>query len=78
VITGQVAETLAPFLKTMEEFNPRNLKFLGMPIDYISFEEDGIYFIEVKSANASLTQKQRRIRELIKNKKVYFKEVRIN
>ena len=54
---GGIAETLAPFLDQFE-FDPENCTFLGKPIDYISFADDEITFIEVKSGNSQLNSKQ--------------------
>ena len=71
-----IAETLAPFLDQFD-FDPENCIFLGRPIDYISFEDEVITLIEVKSGKAQLTTKQRHIRDLIKNKQVAWKEIRI-
>tara|TARA_Y100000593_G_C4174794_1_gene268904 strand:+ start:124 stop:735 length:612 start_codon:yes stop_codon:yes gene_type:complete len=73
---GNIAETLAPFLDQFD-FNPEECNFLGKPIDYISFGEEEITFIEVKSGKAQLNSKQRHIRDLIKSKRVAWKEVRI-
>lgn len=73
---GHIAETLAPFLDQFE-FDPENCTFLGKPIDYISFGEEEITFIEVKSGNSQLNKKQRIIRDQVKNKSVAWKEVRI-
>lgn len=73
---GHIAETLAPFLDQFD-FDPENCNFLGKPIDYISFGDDEITFIEVKSGNSQLNQKQRHIRDLVKDKMVSWKEVRI-
>jgi len=73
---GNIAETLAPFLDQFD-FDPENCIFLGRPIDYISFEDEVITLIEVKSGKAQLTTKQRHIRDLIKNKQVAWKEIRI-
>jgi len=73
---GHIAETLAPFLDQFE-FDPEACTFLGKPIDYISFGEEEITFIEVKSGNSQLNQNQRRVRDLVKDKKVSWKEIRI-
>jgi len=73
---GNIAETLAPFLDQFD-FDPENCIFLGRPIDYISFEDEVITLIEVKSGKAQLTTKQRHIRDLIKDKQVAWKEIRI-
>jgi|MEHZ01.5.fsa_nt_MEHZ011476261.1_11 predicted Holliday junction resolvase-like endonuclease len=73
---GHIAETLAPFLDQFE-FDPETCTFMGRPIDYISFGDDKITFIEIKSGNSQLSSKQRLIRDLVKNKHVAWKEVRI-
>ena len=73
---GNIAETLSPFLDQFD-FNPEECNFLGKPIDYISFGEEEITFIEVKSGKSQLNSKQRHIRDLIKSKQVAWKEVRI-
>ena len=73
---GHIAETLAPFLDQFD-FDPENCTFLGKPIDYISFGDDEITFIEVKSGNSQLNKKQRYIRDQVKAKLVSWKEVRI-
>jgi predicted Holliday junction resolvase-like endonuclease len=73
---GHIAETLAPFLDQFD-FEPEQCSFLGQPIDYISFGENEITFIEVKSGKSQLNSKQRNIRDLVKNKFVSWKEIRI-
>ena len=76
VITGQIAEKLAPFLSDFEH-NPQNAIFLGQPIDYLVFDEEEVVFVEIKSGNAKLTAKQRKIKKLIEDNKVTWKEIRI-
>ena len=73
---GHIAETLAPFLDQFD-FEPEQCSFLGQPIDYISFGDDAITFIEVKSGKSQLNTKQRHIRDLVKNNCVEWKEIRI-
>lgn len=73
---GNVAETLAPFLDQFD-FDPENCIFLGRPIDYISFADEEITFIEVKMGKSQLNAKQRHIRNLIQDKHVAWKEIRI-
>ncbi len=73
---GNIAETLAPFLDQFD-FDPENCIFLGRPIDYISFDDEVVTLIEVKSGKSQLNSKQRHIRDLIKNKQVAWKEIRI-
>ena len=73
---GQISENLAPFLKDFK-YNPKETHFIGMPIDYIIFEEDKIIFLEIKSGKSQLSTKQRNIRNLIKDGKVEWDEMRI-
>lgn len=73
---GHIAETLAPFLDQFD-FDPETCVFLGKPIDYISFGDDEITLIEVKSGKSQLNSRQRHIRDQVKAKLVSWKEVRI-
>ena len=73
---GNIAETLAPFLDQFD-FDPETCTLLGKPIDYISFAEEGITIIEVKSGKSQLNSKQRQIRDQIKDGLVSWKEIRI-
>ena len=73
---GNIAEKLAPFLDQFD-FDPENCIFLGQPIDYLSFDDDAVTFIEVKSGKSQLNTKQRHIRDLIKAKQVAWQEIRI-
>lgn len=74
---GQISENLAPFLKEFK-YNPKETHFMGMPIDYIVFEEDRIIFLEIKSGKSQLSSKQRRIKKLIKEGKVEWDIMRID
>ena len=69
-------ETLAPFLDQFD-FDPENCVFLGKPIDYISFDDDAVTLIEVKSGKSQLNARQRHIRDLVKSNQVNWKEIRI-
>ncbi|MGC9107206.1 MAG: Holliday junction resolvase-like protein, partial [Infirmifilum sp.] len=65
-LLGRIGEQLAPLLMTQTlGVDPRDLRFLGTPIDYIAFKglsQDNpqeILFIEVKSGKTTrLTEKQ--------------------
>ena len=74
---GQISEQIAPFLKGFS-YDPKNCKFLGQPIDLISFEPDKIVFIEVKTGHSQLSTKQKLIKDLIENKQVFWDEFRIS
>ena len=76
VLTGHVAEKIAPFLDDFKH-DPRNAIFLGQPIDYLVFKEDEIVFVEIKSGKARLSKKQKNIKKLIEDNKVNWEEVRI-
>lgn len=76
---GHLSEQLIPLLPEFPV--PINtLKFFGNPLDYISIDLDSewISFIEVKSGGSVLSEKQRKIRKMIQDKKVRFFEVRID
>jgi len=71
VMTGLIAEQLAPFLKGFPpEIEPSNLRWIGNPIDYMYFGETFIAIIEIKSGKSRLSKKQRNLKELFNNKKV--------
>ena len=70
-------EQLFPFMKNYP-YNPRNFRFIGTPIDGLSFEDDHIAFIEFKTGNSNLSGLQKRIKDLIQKKKVEWKEIREN
>lgn len=68
---------MAPFLAGFPG-DPRRAKFLGMPVDFILFEDDAVVFLEVKSGQASLSKKQQLIKKLVEEKKVIWKEYRVD
>jgi predicted Holliday junction resolvase-like endonuclease len=74
---GQISEHLAPFLLNFKH-DPKKAHFLGMPIDYIVFEEDNIIFLEIKSGEAHLSKTQQQIKKLVEDKKVVWEVMRIN
>lgn len=76
IVTGHISEKLAPLTKQFK-YNPRNAVFIGMPIDYIVFEDDKIVFVEIKSGASKLTSKQKSIKKLIDSKLVEWETIRI-
>jgi len=72
---GKSFEHFVPFIKNFPADKEKTV-FLGMPIDFISFDDDKIRFIEVKTGQSSLSSKQKRIKRMIENKQVEFQEVR--
>ncbi len=77
-ILGRVGEQLAPLLIFNNYgINPKEIRFLGNPVDFIAFKglENGrieeVVFIEVKSGKSqTLTPRERQIKEAIENKRV--------
>lgn len=74
---GQITEQLAPFLDGFPVDDPKELTFLGMPIDYVHFGEEAITFIEVKSGKSKLSPKQKMIQRNIEEGRVYFTTYRV-
>lgn len=74
---GKSFEHFIPFSKEYPGNREKSV-FLGMPIDYISFDEDSIKFIECKTGNSQLNANQKRIKGLVENKKIEWHEVRYN
>jgi len=71
---GLLAEQWLPLSKDFP-FDPANFRFIGSPIDGIAFEDDCIYFCEFKFANSKLSEKERKIKQLVEEKKVEWKEL---
>lgn len=74
---GQKAEHLLPFLESFP-YKDDEIKGLFQPIDLIVFRPDEVVFVEVKTGAASLSEKERRIRDNIKAGRVRFEVHRIN
>ena len=77
-LLGRVGEQIAP-LYMMKELgvSPRDLRFIGTPIDFIAFKglsegkPEKIIFIEVKaSQSGSLTEKEKYVKSLVEAKQV--------
>jgi len=82
VLGGQFSEQLAPFLPDFK-YLPTECRFVGKPIDLIVFKGmdekniNEIVFVEVKSGNAKLSEHEKRLKEVIDQKKVRWEEYRI-
>ena len=74
---GQITEQFMPFISEYP-YDSKQFRFLGSPIDGVQFEEDKIVMIEFKSAGSQLSTRQRRIRNLVKEGKVDFQEIRVS
>lgn len=76
VKTGQLTEHLVGLLDGFD-YDTKQMRFIGSPIDYVVFGEDMITFLEIKSGGSQLSAKQRHLRELVKSGKVEWKTVRL-
>ena len=76
VRVGLISEQIAPFLDAWP-FETKNFRFLGAPIDGVSFEDDNVILVEIKTGKASLSPKQRQIRKQVREGRVKFMEFRI-
>lgn len=74
---GKTIEQFLPFLDNLP-FEPENFRFLGNPIDGVAFEEDKIILVEFKTADSKLSAVQEEIKELVEQKKVEFREIRLD
>jgi predicted Holliday junction resolvase-like endonuclease len=74
---GRLTEQFMPFMKDYP-YDAQQFRFIGTPIDGVQFEPDKIVFVEFKSADGRLSAKQKAIKDLVLNKKVEFKEVRVS
>lgn len=77
VKTGQIVEQLVGFLDEFP-YPDDEIKAMYQPVDLIVFRPDEIVFVEVKSGDSALSEKQRKIRDLINEKKVRFETHRVN
>lgn len=68
---GQVSENIIPFLSSFP-YDPKRVRGLFNPVDLLVFNDDEIIFVEVKTGDAKLTEKQRNIKRLIEEGRVRF------
>ena len=82
VTAGKVYEQLVPYLPGFA-FDPRDARFLGSPVDLVVFDglSEGtvrrIVFVEVKTAGADLSTRERRVRDAVRARKVEWSELRV-
>ena len=81
-VLGKATETLAPYLPTFP-YNPRDVRFLGSPVDLVVFEglDEGavrrIVFVEVKSGSGRLSTRERQVRDAVTAGEVEWEEWRL-
>ncbi len=76
VTRGKVTEHIVPYLPGFD-LNPKDIRFLGTPIDLIAFkglndsmEEIEIVFIEVKTGGSGLSARERAVKKAVEQKRV--------
>ena len=84
VVSGKVQEHLAPlFPAFLDQFNPKDARFLGTPLDFIVFDglDEGevrrVVFVEVKTGRANLLSRERRCRDAIEAGRVEYQLLRL-
>lgn len=84
VVTGKVQEHLAPlFPEFINQFNPKDARFLGTPLDFVVFDglDEGevqrVVFVEVKTGKAGLVHRERLCRNAIEAGKVEYQLLRL-
>ena len=79
VTRGKVTEHIVPYLPGFD-LNPKDIRFLGTPIDLIAFkglndsmEEVEIVFIEVKTGGSVLSPRERAVKKAVEQKRVSWR-----
>jgi predicted Holliday junction resolvase-like endonuclease len=73
---GQLTEQWIPFSKEFP-FSSNKFRFLGEPIDGVVFDSEKVVFVEFKTNRSKLSDSQKKIKELINDKKVEWFEFRV-
>ncbi len=83
VLGGQFGEQIAPFLPKFP-CNPGDVRFIGKPVDFIAFPGSAegktvtdVLFIEVKSGDSHLSNREKEIKNAIKAGRVHYVEYRL-
>jgi predicted Holliday junction resolvase-like endonuclease len=81
VTTGKVFEQLVPLLPGFS-FDPKDVRFLGSPVDLVVFDGlargqlERVVFVEVKTGAATLSSRERQVRDVVRNRRVEWLEWR--
>jgi predicted Holliday junction resolvase-like endonuclease len=82
VTIGKITEHLVPHLPNFN-FNPKDARFIGSPIDFIIFdglndEEENqireVVFLEIKTGSSTLTRRERLVRDAVRAGRVRWME----
>ncbi len=83
VLSGQMSEQIAPYLPDFP-YSPTEVRFIGKPVDFIVFKGmdekniDEVIFLEMKTGKSTLNSQEKKLKETIQNKKVSWKEYRLD
>ncbi len=84
VVSGKVREHLAPLLPEFAgSFDARDARFLGSPVDFVVFDGldagrlERVVFVEVKTGSASLSGRERLVRDAIEQGRVEWRVLRL-
>jgi predicted Holliday junction resolvase-like endonuclease len=80
VTRGKVTEHIVPYLPGFD-FDPKDIRFLGTPIDLIAFkglnssteDVEEIVFIEIKTGRSALSSRERAVRRAVEEKRVAWR-----
>src|SRR5688572_1513085 len=81
VTMGSFTQHIVPYLPEFE-FDPRDVRFLGSPIDFVVFdglcqgEVKRIVLVEVKTGSATLSARERSVREAARAGRIEWLEYR--
>jgi predicted Holliday junction resolvase-like endonuclease len=76
-----VFEQLVPLLPGFS-FDPKDVRFLGSPVDLVVFDGlargqlERVVFVEVKTGSATLSSRERQVRDVVRNRRVEWLEWR--
>lgn len=83
VLGGQAGEQIAPYLPAFP-CDAGDARFLGKPVDFVAFPGSAkgeiikeVLFIEVKSGQSKLSERERQIKTAVQNGRVRYVEYRI-
>lgn len=74
---GQIGEQFAAIHENFK-YDRKEAKAILQPVDFVCFEPDEVVFVDIKTGNAQLSTKQRKIRDNIRAGRVRFEVFRID
>src|SRR4029079_7396355 len=81
IVRSKIYEQLVPYLPGFR-FNPKDAQFLGRPVDFVVFDglDEGdlrrIVFVEVKTGTSKLTNRERLVRDAVRDGRVEWAQIR--